>query len=114
MYLDQYRGLSGLDTALFALLNTELLWQRYRERDWTAVAVLATLLTLMLGKIGWETITGNCLFVDTAGQFTPIPFAHLVGAVVGLTLGSLRFDRPNTTSPEDTAIMDSSNVRHCH
>jgi rhomboid family GlyGly-CTERM serine protease len=109
MHLEQYRGLSGLDTALFSLLGTLLLWQRYRERDWPAVAVFATLLSLMLGKIIWEAVTGNCLFVDAADQFAPVPFAHLVGALVGMFLGCLSKHKvvPSTGREPQELLLNS-------
>ena len=46
--LDQYRGLSGLDTALFALLSTQLLLEKRRQRDWLAFALFAVLPVLNL------------------------------------------------------------------
>ncbi len=80
-----YRGLSGLDTALFALLGVMMLTENLRagRRGW--VAVIFLLLLAMVAKISWEFLTGGTIFVDSSsGQFVPVPLAHLVGAGIGL------------------------------
>ena len=66
-----YRGLSGIDSALFALL----LMSEWR-RSWPiAVAFVA--------KIVIEMTTGSTLFVSGAA-FAPVPIAHVAGAVCGV------------------------------
>lgn len=80
--LQSYRGLSGLDCALFGLLAMRQLQQR------SPAAKLTGLLALVaLGfKSGWETLSGAPLFV-TGGEFVPVPLAHLVGAGCGVVAG---------------------------
>lgn len=84
-----YRGLSGIDSALFALVLTEVF------RSGVAGRVLATVAGVaMASKIGFEWFTGQTLFVDAAaGEFTPVPTAHVVGAVAGWIAGWIRFSR---------------------
>ena len=80
-----YRGLSGLDTALFALLGMMMLSEKRREGSRGQMAVIFGLRRGMLAKIAWEFHTGGTIFVDSSsGQFVPVPLAHLVGAAVGL------------------------------
>ncbi len=85
-----YRGLSGLDTALFALLGVMMLSEKRREGSCGWVAVIFLLLLGMVAKIAWEFLTGGTIFVDSSSdQFVPVPLAHLVGAAVGLLVSSV-------------------------
>lgn len=75
-----YRGLSGVDSALFVALCT-VLWRELsgKERWLVAAAVL-----LFSGKIAIEATAGVALFAtDLAGQDV-VPLAHLSGGAVGL------------------------------
>jgi rhomboid family GlyGly-CTERM serine protease len=87
--METYRGLSGIDTALFGLIVADLLGRRLHERDWRSVFWFSALLFVMLGKMVMETLAGTNLFV-TDTSFMPLPLAHLVGAVTGLLIGSFR------------------------
>jgi len=74
-----YRGLSGLDSALFVLLAVRL----WRERAgaagaWWAAGALAA----FLGKVGYESLTGAAVFVHAG--VTAVPLAHLAGGAAGL------------------------------
>jgi hypothetical protein len=83
-----YRGLSGIDSALFVMLAVQILSERVvkRQRFWTWMTV-ALLLGFIL-KLGFEAATGSAVFVDShASGMTPVPLAHLVGAAVGLVVG---------------------------
>jgi len=79
-----YRGLSGLDSALFAAVLVVLLADALRWRH-KPVAVLVGLLAIAFtAKVGYEMTTGLTLFVDSAkAGFTPLPIAHATGAAVG-------------------------------
>jgi len=47
-----------------------------------------------LGKVGYESLTGATLFVDSAAAgFEPLPLAHLLGAVGAAATLVLRPDR---------------------
>lgn len=77
-----YRGLSGVDSALFALAAGMLLQEewRYGRRPAAAVAGLAVVCQFL--KIAAEIHAGQTLFVSDR-SFVPVPLSHLTGAVVG-------------------------------
>ncbi|HET8577679.1 MAG TPA: rhombosortase [Methylomirabilota bacterium] len=81
--LAAYRGLSGVDSALFTMLAATRL--RAGEK---AVPILAYLV-LFTGKLCFEALTGSALFVPVqlVGA-TPVPLAHLIGGTVGVAFGA--------------------------
>jgi hypothetical protein len=82
-HFELYRGLSGLDSALFAAALA-LRWRQARQtHDRPAALLLATLATLFLAKCGYETVTHATVF-DDATLYTPAPIAHLIGALTGI------------------------------
>jgi len=85
--LATYRGLSGIDSALFVLLAIQLC----REVPGLG-RVVALALIAFAGKIVFETLTGGTLFADPGGRFLPVPLAHLTGALVGFVCATI--DRP--------------------
>jgi len=74
-----YRGLSGIDSALFALLLTI---------EWRRSALVALCAAAFAMKLLFEMTTGATIFVRGAA-FAPVPVAHLAGAVVGVAVGIL-------------------------
>ncbi len=86
--VNTYRGLSGIDTALFAAFAT---WQwkaRRRAGRRQEARMFTMLLMAMLAKSLFELVTGSSLFVSS-DEFTPLPTAHLVGAAVGVGLAAV-------------------------
>jgi len=82
--LQTYRGLSGLDSALFGLLAVDLLWEKLAESDRRSIVAMGLLIVAFIAKTAFETITGSAVFADSArGGFVPVPLAHLVGFLVG-------------------------------
>ena len=79
-----YRGLSGLDSALFAFVTADLLREGRRACDKLMIALGSVALTGFLAKCVYELVTGRTLFVETNDAFHPVPLAHLFGAVVGI------------------------------
>ena len=75
--MQRYRGLSGLDSALFALLFASMLRDsmlRDRERKGKARLLLWIPGILFLAKIGYEAVSGTAVFLDSsAAGFTPAP-----------------------------------------
>lgn len=67
--IGSYRGLSGLDSALFALLVVST-----RNRLLGAA---------FIAKLAYELITGGAVFV---GDVTVVPIAHLTGAIIGTVM----------------------------
>jgi len=80
--LGTYRGLSGIDTALFALLATGCFLAEIRRSNWSNSLLFGGMLLAMALKIGWELHLQGNLFV-TDHSFVPVPLAHLVGAIIG-------------------------------
>jgi rhomboid family GlyGly-CTERM serine protease len=88
-----YRGLSGVDSALFTLAVALLLRDARRESDGLMIAVLVTGLLGLVAKLAFEITTGATLFVDSsAAGFTPLPLVHAIGAAVGL-VSAIRTER---------------------
>ena len=82
-----YRGLSGLDTALFAFVGVMMCAQSCREGRHGRTVMTGLLLLGMVLKIGWEFYTDGGIFVrPSSDSFVPVPLVHLVGAVVGLAV----------------------------
>jgi membrane associated rhomboid family serine protease len=74
-----YRGLSGIDSALFGLLLVE-------SRKSRVVALCGV---AFAAKMIFEMKTGATLFVHS-GAFTAVPAAHVAGALVGVIAGAYR------------------------
>ncbi len=82
--LQFYRGLSGIDSALFAAFFAQLLRAAWRERSLLQAVVPVLALVAFVGKSAYELATGATLFVAESSVFTAVPLAHLVGAAVGV------------------------------
>lgn len=79
-----YRGLSGLDSALFVFLSGWLTISGLKRKDTADVILSGFLFLFFAGKITYEAITGHSGFVDSANLFIPVPSAHLIGAIAGI------------------------------
>ena len=110
--LGLYRGLSGIDSAVFALLAMTILREYAAARRWGGVIVVGFVTLGFLGKTGFELVTGDTLFVDSAAAgMVPIPLVHVVGALVGLICGlfsqvhvySLLFGKEQSQYPKAVA-----------
>ena len=86
-----YRGLSGIDSALFMLLATTHWRREFQAQRWGWVTVLTAVCLLFGAKVLYETTTGSTLLVNSrdAGM-TPVPLAHAIGALIGLGVGLVR------------------------
>jgi rhomboid family GlyGly-CTERM serine protease len=83
--VDQYRGLSGVDSALFTLAALILYDDACRAKQMIAVWVMVAMATAFVGKLLWELTTGSTLFVDSStASFTPLPLIHAVGGCAGV------------------------------
>ena len=91
-----YRGLSGIDCALFGLVVTDLLVVGRRERHGFSLAVGGLTLVGFAAKCVFELATGDTVFVESTNAFAPVPLAHLLGFIAGAaTLLSLSHVRIN-------------------
>lgn len=83
--LATYRGLSGVDCALFGYVLASFL-QRARQRGDRPLELVTIASGLfVLAKTVFEFATGQTLFADTHDVFVPVPLAHLVGLLSGVT-----------------------------
>jgi rhomboid family GlyGly-CTERM serine protease len=93
--LAQYRGLSGIDSALFAMLATICVMENLAARDLPRAAAFAALLLALAGKLAYECVTGRALFVhEGASNIHPVPIAHAAGAATGVLLALVTHKRP--------------------
>jgi rhomboid family GlyGly-CTERM serine protease len=80
-----YRGLSGIDSALYTLAAALVLRDALNQHAWGLAAICGATLAGFAGKLAFEIVTGTTLFVDsTGGGFVPLPRVHVVGGLVGL------------------------------
>jgi rhomboid family GlyGly-CTERM serine protease len=78
-----YRGLSGLDTGLFAWFVTDQAVRSVRMREWTPAGIWLAMGGGLLCKLGFEWATGSTLFVDSEG-FMPLVQSHIAGLITGV------------------------------
>lgn len=89
LQFDTYRGLSGVDSALFGLLVVAL-WRIPSEgRSISLSRIVAIIGGLgFLSKSIFEMLTGQTVFVsNVASEFVPVASAHLVGFTSGVVSG---------------------------
>jgi rhomboid family GlyGly-CTERM serine protease len=86
--VSSYCGLSGLDSALFALLAVSLLKQQSLERNRVGLTAVGGALLIFTAKLAYEVASGNALFVSSSSVgAVPVPLAHAVGALCGAAVG---------------------------
>jgi rhomboid family GlyGly-CTERM serine protease len=80
--LATYRGLSGIDSALFVLAACSYGSEARATGDrWGTLAACGAAVAFLL-KVGFEWTTGMTIFVDSAAAgFEPMPLAHVMGGV---------------------------------
>lgn len=82
-----YRGLSGVDSALYGAACAHLLLVARRNRDRVLGLVTSAALLGFALKTVFELRTGAVIFTDNTTQpFEAVPLAHLVGALTGIAL----------------------------
>jgi rhomboid family GlyGly-CTERM serine protease len=96
-----YRGLSGVDTALFVYLACSLLGRAWQERSRQKALIPMALLVGFTAKWVYEVATGAGLFVDSCGPgFTVLASAHLAGALIGTWAGLMSYGRAGRAARE--------------
>jgi len=86
-----YRGLSGIDSALFAFVAAGMWHDGNRQQRRGVQALSLVCLTGFLLKVSFELMTGRTVFVTEMDPFTVgVPLAHIVGAFCGLLVGAER------------------------
>lgn len=88
--LQIYRGLSGVDSALFGLLAAMLISENLQNRHRIGLILSISLLVAFGLKLLIELRFGVAVFADsTADGYIPVPLAHLIGLLVGATIHAL-------------------------
>jgi rhomboid family GlyGly-CTERM serine protease len=83
--IENYRGLSGLDSALFGLVMIGELLEGWAERRFLACGLCGLACLGFGAKTLYELMAGRTVFVENS-LFSPIPLAHLVGFLVAGTV----------------------------
>lgn len=90
-----YRGLSGLDTALFGMAAVCLALTRISNGDSVEAWVYSILLLGLVLKTAHELAYGTVFVAST--NFVAVPVAHIVGAIIGACVGFACFCRVGQT-----------------
>lgn len=93
-----YRGLSGIDSALFGLLAISLL----RSETRTARLVGAIALAGFAAKCVLEIATTETVFASGT-TYAPVPLAHVIGLVAGIVAG-LPLRSPSLAAAADDPV----------
>jgi rhomboid family GlyGly-CTERM serine protease len=105
-----YRGLSGIDSALFTLAAAGLLQAAWQRGDRQMVSLIACSAVGFIAKLGYEIVSRETFFVDSvAADFTPLPVTHAVGAVVGVAAFML-FNHAQPLGSEAAVLQESSQI----
>lgn len=87
--ITSYRGLSGIDSALFGLVLCEVVRSARRRRDHFLLVAACFAGTAFAGKVLFEFTTGGAVFANSdPGAFVNLPLAHLVGFACGVLAGT--------------------------
>jgi len=100
-HLASYRGLSGIDSALFGCLAGVLLCGHSRPGRLTGAFALAA-----FGVKCWAELQSGAPIFATAGHYETVPIAHLTGLIVGVTVACVPTRK---AAPTDTVT-----VSRCH
>jgi rhomboid family GlyGly-CTERM serine protease len=95
--LATYRGLSGIDSGLFAMLALDRIMECRRSGDRVGLLVFAGCFLCLTIKIACETWYGGNLFVSDS-TFVPVPISHVTGAVSGVII-CLLFQQKHQPNP---------------
>ncbi len=82
--LATYRGLSGIDSALFAAAVATQVLDGISVRSPSQVLIAIAAGIAFVAKLSFEITAAAPLFVAASAAFVPVPLAHLIGGVVGL------------------------------
>ena len=85
--IQTYRGLSGLDSALFGWLSMATLRTALARQDRRTMSIVFLFMIAFTMKVAIECVTSSTLFVSSCQSgFVPVPLAHAVGVLSGLGL----------------------------
>jgi len=81
--MQYYRGLSGIDSALFIYFGLDFISASIRNGKYRIAFAGISLILLLAAKTVFEIISGTNLFV-VSGSFVPVVTAHLAGIFTGI------------------------------
>jgi rhomboid family GlyGly-CTERM serine protease len=91
---DVYRGLSGLDTALYVWFIADQIWDSIASKQRRKAGFWSTLMLGLFAKTVFEWYSGEMVFVAES-NFRPLVESHLAGAAMGLVCaGAARWTDP--------------------
>lgn len=96
-----YRGLSGIDSALFTLVAVTVLKEEAAAGRRGTTLAIVLVVTGFVGKIVFELVTGGTLFADSS-TFVPVPLAHVVGGACGWVAAALPSMTPRSHQRQTT------------
>lgn len=79
-----YRGLSGICSSIFMVGSILMIRKALADKDWINFFLPTAGGILFFVKTLYEFIIGQTVFVHSNNMFSPVPLAHLAGAIVGL------------------------------
>jgi rhomboid family GlyGly-CTERM serine protease len=83
-HLATYRGLSGVDSALFATWAATAIRHAAGKRQWSTAGWIAAAALGFAAKTAVESLAQSTVFVAADPTFVPVPLAHVAGAGAGL------------------------------
>jgi hypothetical protein len=101
--MERYRGLSGLASALFALLAVSTLRTARADGSLGLALAAGAALAGFAAKLVWELATASPAFVGPSAGFVAVPLAHAVGAACGWVFAA----RPAPDLSYDTHRIES-------
>jgi len=107
--LTAYRGLSGIDAALFVGLAVAVSIDAWRAADRVWLLTGLACLTAFVCKLAYEFAADDVLFAGLSRLgVVPLPMAHVVGGLVGAIFARSLADPPRTAgSYRNTLLIES-------
>lgn len=106
--LQTYRGLSGIDTALFGLLATLMLAEAQANSDRLVQWIVGMGLVGLILKTWWEFHSDGTVFVNQATEFVAVPMAHVAGGLTGLLVALISLAARETRWISRLAVCDAT------
>ena len=103
--IQHYRGLSGIDSALFIYFGLDFISTSWKSGERKIAFAGAFLILILAGKTAFEVVSGSCLFV-VSDSFVPLVAAHVAGIIAGMIVFSAGaiYKLPKTCQAREGAI----------
>lgn len=100
-----YRGLSGIDSALFGFTAFWMTRKRLHSNDIKGAGIILMTSIAFFLKIVYEFIMLQAVFTRSIDTFTPVPITHLTGFLVG---GGVALFFSNIKAAEGSQILPNT------